>query len=78
MTDDQFTKAEAAVAYLQSQTSVSPRVGIILGSGLGEFGKQVEKATNVPYSAIPHFPQSTVEGHSGNLILGEISGVRWR
>ena len=75
MTHDQFTKAQAAVAYLQAQTPVRPLVGIILGSGLGEFGKQVEKPTSVPYSAIPHFPQSTVEGHSGNLILGEISGV---
>ena len=52
-----------------------PRVGIVLGSGLGAFAGQVEEAVVLPYAALPYFPQSTVEGHSGNLVLGAIAGV---
>lgn len=72
---DLFSQAAAAVAYIESRTALVPRVGIILGSGLGAFAAQVVGATTIPYSAIPNFPQSTVEGHSGNLILGTIAGV---
>jgi purine-nucleoside phosphorylase len=72
---DQFAKATAAVEYIRSLFSTVPTVGIILGSGLGNFGTQVENPTVIPYSAIPHFPQSTVVGHSGNLILGTIGGT---
>jgi purine-nucleoside phosphorylase len=71
----QYDKATAAAAHIRSLTSLQPRIGIILGSGLGAFGEQVESPTVIPYSTIPHFPQSTVEGHSGNLILGTLSGV---
>jgi purine-nucleoside phosphorylase len=73
--NDLFTHAQAATALIQSLTPVAPRVGIILGSGLGGFGAQVESPVTIPYATIPHFPQSTVEGHSGNLILGTIAGV---
>ena len=52
-----------------------PRVGIVLGSGLGRFAGQVEEAEVLPYASLPHFPQSTVEGHSGNLVLGRVAGV---
>ena len=72
---DLFAQAAAAVAYIESRTSLVPRVGIILGSGLGAFASQVANATVIPYADIPNFPQSTVEGHSGNLILGHIAGV---
>ena len=70
-----FTQAAGAVAYIESRTSLVPRVGIILGSGLGAFAAQVQDATTIRYADIPNFPQSTVEGHSGNLILGHIAGV---
>lgn len=70
-----FEKAQAAVAYVRSRTSLQPAVGVILGSGLGTFGEHVEDATTIAYADIPHFPQSTVVGHSGNLILGTIAGV---
>jgi purine-nucleoside phosphorylase len=50
-------------------------VGIILGSGLGEFAEKVEQATAIAYSEIPHFPVSTVAGHSGRLVLGRLGGV---
>jgi purine-nucleoside phosphorylase len=72
---DLYDKASAAAAYVRSLASLTPRVGIILGSGLGGFGAQVEDAVTITYSTIPHFPQSTVEGHHGNLILGTVAGV---
>jgi purine-nucleoside phosphorylase len=72
---DQFSKATDAVTHIRTLTPLVPRVGIILGSGLGDFGAQVERPVSLPYSSIPKFPQSTVEGHSGNLILGYIAGV---
>ncbi len=70
-----YERAHDAAAHIQSRSSLQPAVGIILGSGLGNFGAHVENATAIPYADIPHFPQSTVVGHSGNLILGSIGGV---
>src|SRR5579863_7498912 len=72
---DLFAQATAAADFIGTQSAVIPRVGIILGSGLGAFAAQVESPTTITYASIPHFPQSTVQGHSGNLILGTISGV---
>lgn len=72
---DLFSQAEAAVAAIRKRSATAPRVGIILGSGLGGFASQVEDAVAVPYADIPHFPQSTVAGHSGQLVLGTIGGV---
>ena len=72
---DLFSKAQAAVEYIRERAQVTPRVGIILGSGLGGFASQVEDADTIPYAGIPHFPQSTVAGHSGKLVLGTIGGV---
>ncbi len=70
-----FDKAQAAAAHIRALAPTQPHVGIILGSGLGGFGSQVESAITIPYSEIPHFPRSTVEGHHGNLILGTVAGV---
>jgi purine-nucleoside phosphorylase len=72
---DLFSKAEAAVAAIRERATVAPRLGIILGSGLGGFASQVADAASIPYADIPHFPQSTVAGHSGKLVLGTIGGV---
>jgi purine-nucleoside phosphorylase len=72
---DQYTLATAAVAHIRSLTPITPAIGIILGSGLGAFASQVTDAVTIPYSEIPHFPQSTVVGHSGKLVLGTIGGV---
>jgi purine-nucleoside phosphorylase len=72
---DLFSRAQAAVGAIRERVGVSPRVGVILGSGLGSFATQVEDATAIPYAEIPHFPQSTVAGHSGRLVLGKIAGV---
>lgn len=72
---DLFTKAEAAVTAIRERATVAPRLGIILGSGLGGFASQVSGAVAIPYAEIPYFPQSTVPGHSGKLVLGTIGGV---
>lgn len=65
---------EAAKAYIQSRVSVEPRIGLILGSGLGELANEIENAVKIPYESIPHFPVSTVEGHAGQLVVGELKG----
>lgn len=65
-----------AVTYIKSQTKVKPRIGVILGSGLGHFVQHMNVETTFPFNAIPNFIPTTVEGHSGNLILGNIDGVQ--
>jgi len=72
---DQYAKASAAAAHIRARTALQPMLGIILGSGLGNFAAQVEQAVAIPYAEIPHFPQSTVQGHSGRLILGVINKI---
>lgn len=62
------------VEYLESRTSIRPELGLILGSGLGELGEEVENAETVSYAEIPGFLESRVEGHAGQLILGELEG----
>jgi len=73
---DQYTKALAAADHIRIIHPALPILGIILGSGLGNFAAQVEHATTISYADIPHFPLSTVEGHSGKLVLGTIAGVQ--
>ena len=72
---DQYAEATAATESIRSLTTLQPMLGIILGSGLGNFASQVENPTTISYAEIPHFPQSTVEGHSGKLILGTINKI---
>jgi len=72
---DLYQQAQAAVDFIRSKTSIQPRLALILGSGLGDFARQVQNAVAIPYSEIPHFPQSTVAGHSGRLVLGTIAGI---
>ncbi len=70
-----YAQAQSATNFIRNKIPLTPRLGLILGSGLGNFASQVEAPTTIPYADIPHFPQSTVEGHSGKLILGHIAGV---
>ena len=63
-----------AAAAVQAHTGLRPRVGLILGSGLGRLADQIQDATAIPYDQIPHFPRSTVPGHAGRLVLGTLSG----
>lgn len=62
----------AATKYIQSKISTKPTVGIILGSGLGDFGSLVKNPTIIPTNEIPNYPVSTVQGHNGKLIFGTI------
>jgi len=72
---DLYTQARAAADFIRSRSTVQPKLAVILGSGLGDFARQVQDAVAIPYSEIPNFPLSTVAGHSGRLILGTISNV---
>jgi purine-nucleoside phosphorylase len=72
---DHYTRAFAAAEYVRSMHKPEPRLAIILGSGLGNFATQVEDATTIEYGEIPGWPLSTVEGHSGKLVVGTIGGV---
>src|SRR6202163_2817628 len=74
MTDD-YTKAGAAAQFLLSQTSVRPKIGLVLGSGLGGFGDELSDATRIPYTNIPFFPRSTAVGHAGQMVIGNVAGV---
>ena len=67
-------KIEEAKQYIQSKHGATPRIGLVLGSGLGVLGEEVEAPTHVPFSEIPNFPVSTVEGHAGRLVLGQLAG----
>ena len=72
---DLYSRVLAAADHIRSHSAEKPTLGIVLGSGLGSFAAQVQQAVILPYSEIPHWPRSTVEGHAGELILGTIDGV---
>jgi len=65
-------KIQQTVNFIQSQTKTEPEVGIVLGTGLGNFANEIEITDTIPYSKIPNFPVSTVKGHFGQLIFGKI------
>jgi len=67
-------RIKESVDYISKLSTVEPKVGIILGSGLGGLTKTIEIEKEIPYSEIPNFPVSTVEGHAGHLILGKLGG----
>lgn len=71
-----MTKIKEATAYIRHIIDVKPQVGIVLGSGLGSFTNELQIEKEIPYADIPHFPVSTVEGHSGKLIFAELSGKK--
>jgi len=68
-------KIEEAARTVRRHSRQSPRVGIILGTGLGSLAAQIETAATIPYAEIPHFPISTVEGHAGQLVCGVLRGI---
>ncbi|CAL8293472.1 unnamed protein product [Boreogadus saida] len=65
---------EATADWLRSQTEQRPKVAIICGSGLGGLAEQLENRVVIPYKDIPNFPQTTVEGHQGQLVFGTLEG----
>lgn len=72
---EQLHAVQHAADYLRGRLSLTPSIGIILGTGLGRLAKEIEATEVVPYEEIPGFPLSTVESHSGKLIAGHLDGV---
>lgn len=68
-------KIKETASYLRNRIQILPKVGIVLGTGLGELATQITDRQEIPYQEIPNFPVSTVEGHSGKLIIGKLGGV---
>jgi len=71
---DLAQRMDEAKAAIVSRGIIPPRIGLILGSGLGDLADQIEEAVRIPYSEIPHFPVSTVAGHAGRLVIGRLAG----
>jgi purine-nucleoside phosphorylase len=69
------TRIEEAARALRGRHAATPKVGLILGTGLGPLVERIEREETVPYAEIPHFAVSTVEGHAGELLFGRIGGV---
>ena len=67
-----YDKVQSSVEFVQSKVSSKPTVGIILGSGLGSLVDRIQVSDVIPYSEIPGFPVSSLEGHEGNLVFGTI------
>src|SRR5215510_9016069 len=72
---DVFLQADTAAQYLLAQTSLRPRIGLVLGSGLGAFADGLTGATRIPYLEIPAFPRSTAIGHAGQMVIGKTGNV---
>lgn len=70
-----FENAVEAAEFIRLKDPREPKIAIVLGSGLGAFADDLENAVRLPYEGIPHFVRSTVEGHAGQLVLGEVDGI---
>jgi purine-nucleoside phosphorylase len=65
---------EEARRFIEGHTEARPRIGVVLGSGLGAFAEELTESTSIPYTEIPGWPQSTAVGHSGKLVFGKLNG----
>lgn len=68
----QYDNAQEAATFIRTRFETVPHVAIILGSGLGEFGNEIQDPVAISYEEIPHFKKSTVAGHAGKLIFGKV------
>jgi purine-nucleoside phosphorylase len=71
-----WEQIQEAAEYIKKVCDNSPVIGLILGSGLGDLADQIENPSKIAYDYIPHFPISTVEGHAGQLVIGELEGKK--
>ena len=71
-----WDKVQETVSYIKNKTNFTPEYGVILGSGLGGFTADIAIEYTLPYSEIPNFPVSTVQGHKGALVFGTIQGKK--
>ncbi len=72
---DEFNRAESAAKFLLSQTPLFPKIGVVLGSGLGAFADELSEPTSIPYENIPFFPRSTALGHAGQMVIGKSGAI---
>ena len=70
-----MNKIAESAKFLQGKLKHKPKIGIVLGSGLGIYVDQIQNKTIIPYQDIPHFKKTAVEGHEGILIAGDVHGV---
>ena len=70
-----YKKIKETAEWLQKRMPNAPKTAIVLGTGLGQLAERIERILSIPYSEIPNFPVSTVEGHAGELIFGRLGGV---
>lgn len=70
-----YDRANEAAEAIRARVPEAPRVGVVLGSGLGDFVEALRDATSLPYGEIPHLPRPTVIGHQGNLVVGRLETV---
>lgn len=70
-----YEKAQEAAEYIRSRSHLTPKVAVVLGSGLGAFADTLEDAVAIQYKEIPYFALSTVEGHAGRLVLGRVNSI---
>jgi len=70
--EDLKTKVIESVEFINQKSKIKPKIAIILGTGLGRLAEDIEEKEIIPYSEIPNFPISTVQSHSGNLVLGKL------
>src|ERR1022692_1743404 len=75
MASDIFSKAESAAAFVLSRSELRPKIGLVLGSGLGSFADDLRDAVRIQYGEIPSFPRSTAVGHAGQLVIGKSGDV---
>ena len=70
--EDLKTKIAESAEFINRKSKIKPKIAIILGTGLGRLAEDIEEKEIIPYSEIPNFPVSTVQSHSGNLVLGKL------
>ena len=71
----EFLCAENAAKFVLGKTKLRPRIGLVLGSGLGAFANEIAGAARIDYKNIPHFPRSTAIGHAGRMVIGKVADV---
>jgi len=71
----EFKRADRAAKFILSRTKLRPKIGLVLGSGLGAFADDFENAARIEYKKIPRFPVSTAIGHAGRLVIGKVGGI---
>jgi purine-nucleoside phosphorylase len=75
MDKDLYARTDSAAAFILPQTKLKPKIGLVLGTGLGAFADDLAEAVRIPYAHIPSFPRSTAIGHAGQLVIGKSGDV---